>query len=114
MDMKPGNLLRKLMAGAAALTVMLQASVNPARADDELAFWVALTPETRDLPVRLQVQPTEREQPTSGHLDLACSDRTLVRAWHERNGATVVAEHPQWTVMRDPAGGVYCLTSRDV
>ena len=38
MDMKPGNLLRKLMAGAAALTVMLQASVNPARADDELAF----------------------------------------------------------------------------
>jgi predicted enzyme related to lactoylglutathione lyase len=42
-----------------------------------------------------------------GSPDLACSDRTLVRAWHERNGATVVAEHPQWTVMRDPAGGVY-------
>ena len=34
MDMKPGNLLRKLMAGAAALTIMLQASVIPARADD--------------------------------------------------------------------------------
>ena len=100
--------------GATSRIDQIVIEVDPARADDELAFWAALTPETRDLPVRLQVQPTEREQPTSGHLDLACSDRTLVRAWHERNGATVVAEHPQWTVMRDPAGGVYRLTSRDV
>jgi hypothetical protein len=65
------------------------------------------------LPVRLLIQRIGEQRPTSGHLDLACSDPTLVRAWHERNGATMVAEHPLWTVMRDPAGGVYCLTSRD-
>jgi hypothetical protein len=102
--------------------------VAPSRTDAEVAFWAALTgwstrtgrlPEftvvqsPAELPVRLLIQRTGEERATSGHLDLACSDRTLVRAWHEKNGAAVVDEHPLWTVMRDPAGGVYCLTSRD-
>jgi Glyoxalase-like domain len=100
--------------------------VTPARVDDEVTFWIALTgwpayergeftvvQQPDDLPVRLLIQRIGEGRPTAGHVDLACSDRTLVRAWHEKNGATVVAEHPLWTVMRDPAGGVYCLTSRD-
>jgi len=66
-----------------------------------------------ELPVRLLIQVVGEKEASSGHLDLACSDRTLVRAWHEQNGASVVDERPLWTVMRDPAGGVYCLTSRD-
>src|SRR5258705_359793 len=96
--------------------------------DAEAEFWASLTgwPAHRsrleeftvvqqpdELPVRLMIQRIGEDRPTSGHLDLACSDRTVVRAWHEKNGATVVAEHPLWTVMRDPAGGVYCLTPRD-
>ena len=38
MNRKPSNLLRKLVAGAAALAVVLEASLVPARADDEPAF----------------------------------------------------------------------------
>jgi predicted enzyme related to lactoylglutathione lyase len=102
--------------------------VAPRLVPAEVAFWAALTGWSKhparmdeftvvqqpdELPVRLLIQRIDEERPTSGHLDLACSDRTLVRAWHQRNGATVVAEHPLWTVMRDPAGGVYCLTSGD-
>jgi glyoxalase superfamily protein len=51
--------------------------------------------------------------PASAHLDLACSDVDAVRAWHEAHGAEFVAVGAGWTMMRDPAGGVYCLTSRD-
>ena len=35
-----------------------------------------------------------------------------VRAWHEELGARFVAEGRCWTVMHDPAGGIYCLTPR--
>jgi len=102
--------------------------VAPPLVEAEAEFWASLTgwPAHRsrldeftvvqqpdELPVRLMIQRIGEDRPTSGHLDLACSDRTLVRAWHEKNGATVVAEYPLWTVMRDPAGGVYCLTPRD-
>jgi hypothetical protein len=91
--------------------------VAPERAEDEVAFWTALTGwpaqdeftvvQPPELPVRLLIQPSGPEQ--SGQVELACSDLSLVRAWHERNGATVVTEHPQWTVMRDPTGGLYRL-----
>jgi hypothetical protein len=102
--------------------------VAPARVEAEVVFWAALTgwpahpgrleeftvvQQPDELPVRLLIQRIGEDRPTSGHLDLACSDRTLVRAWHVQNGAAVVAEGPLWTVMRDPAGGIYCLTSRD-
>jgi hypothetical protein len=102
--------------------------IAPSGVDAEVAFWSALTgwpthagrsgeftvvQQPDELPVRLLIQRIEEERPTSGHLDLACSNRTLVRAWHEQNGAVIVAEQPLWTVMRDPAGGVYCLTPRD-
>lgn len=95
----------------------------------EVAFWERLTawdsrtgslPEFHvlrppaGLPIRILLQRLGTGRPTaSAHLDLACADigATLVR--HERLGATVVAHGTHWTVMRDPAGGTYCLTGRD-
>ena len=49
----------------------------------------------------------------SAHLDLACSDIDAVVAWHRELGAQRVGGGRAWAVMRDPASGVYCLTSRD-
>ncbi|MFI1072131.1 VOC family protein [Streptomyces puniciscabiei] len=65
------------------------------------------------LPVRILLQRLDDERPASAHLDLACADIAAVRARHEEHGAAWVSEGPHWTVMRDPAGGVYCLTGRD-
>ncbi|MFF4842107.1 VOC family protein [Streptomyces collinus] len=102
--------------------------VPPSVYDAETAFWAALTgwespaasrPEFRvltppaGLPVRILLQRLDDERPPSAHPDLACADIGATRARHERLGATVVGRGPHWTVMRDPAGGVYCLTGRD-
>ncbi|MEU6417535.1 VOC family protein [Streptomyces spiralis] len=65
------------------------------------------------LPVRVLLQRLAEERPASAHLDLACADIGATRSWHESLGATHVADHPHWTVLRDPAGGLYCLTGRD-
>ncbi|MFB9358226.1 VOC family protein [Actinoplanes nipponensis] len=100
--------------------------VGPAGYDTEVAFWAGLTgwrlerlppcfhrltPQPR-LAVRILLQRTDHEQPPSAHLDLACSDVRAARARHEQLGAAFVGEWPEWTVMRDPAGGRYCLTGR--
>ncbi|WP_424210617.1 VOC family protein [Streptomyces sp. BI20] len=93
----------------------------------ETAFWRALTgwrltagtrPEYRALnpparlPVRLLLRRLDTPGPLTAHLDLACVDRDATRAAHEKLGADFVTEHRAWTVMRDPAGGTYCLTDR--
>lgn len=65
------------------------------------------------LPVRLLLQRLDDERPASAHLDLACADITAVRSRHEELGAVLVREGAHWTVLRDPAGGTYCLTGRD-
>jgi hypothetical protein len=95
---------------------------------DEVAFWRELTawefhrgalPEfdllkpPATLPLRLLLQRLDTDRAASSHLDLACSDVDATRSWHEACGAEVVQRRPLWTVMRDPAGGVYCLTTRD-
>jgi hypothetical protein len=102
--------------------------VPPSRYDTECAFWTALTGWERragtrpeftvllpppGLPARLLLQRLDEERPASAHLDLACADIGAVRAWHEELGAVPVREGAHWTVMRDPAGGTYCLTGRD-
>jgi len=63
------------------------------------------------LPIRLLLQRLGTDRTASA--DLACSDVDATRAWHEACGAEVEQRRPLWTVMRDPAGGVYCLTARD-
>ncbi|WP_042384488.1 VOC family protein [Streptacidiphilus melanogenes] len=101
----------------------------PAEAyEAEIEFWTELTgwtvdrgsrPEFRvvqspaDLPFRLLLHRLDEPRPTSAHLDFACTDRSATREEHEQLGATLVAEHGHWTVMRDPAGGTYCLTARN-
>ncbi|MES9523870.1 VOC family protein [Streptomyces capoamus] len=102
--------------------------IPPSRYAAEAAFWAGLTgweqqagsrPEFSVLrppagfPVRLLLQRLDEERPASAHLDLACADVTAVRVRHEGLGATVVREGAHWTVLRDPAGGTYCLTGRD-
>ncbi|KAF3467438.1 VOC family protein [Streptomyces sp. Tu 3180] len=103
--------------------------VPPSAYDAEVAFWggllpgwdapPALLPEFHvlmppaGLPVRLLLQRLEEERPVSAHLDLACADVGVTRARHEELGATFAAAFDHWTVMRDPAGGTYCLTGRD-
>lgn len=103
--------------------------VPPSAYEAEVAFWTALLdgwvsapgslPEFHvvepppGLPIRVLLQRLDEERPTTAHVDLACADIGTTRAEHERLGAGLVAEGRSWTVMRDPAGGVYCLTSRD-
>ncbi|MGW7257172.1 VOC family protein [Streptomyces sp. NPDC054834] len=102
--------------------------VPPSAYDAEAAFWAELTgwdllagslTEFRvlrpppGLPVRVLLQRLGEEGPTSAHLDMACADIPASRARHERLGASFVADGLHWTVMRDPAGGIYCLTGRD-
>ncbi|WP_431676688.1 VOC family protein [Kitasatospora sp. KL5] len=94
----------------------------------EAEFWGGLTgwpvlsgsrPEFRvvkapaELPIRILLHRLDVPRPAGAHLDLACADRSAVRAAHEELGAVTVAEHPHWTVMRDPSGGLYCLTARN-
>ena len=95
--------------------------------ESESAFWSALTgweagptgdPEFGRLrtpahfPVRVLIQRCDDAGPAAAHIDVACSDVPAVRAWHEELGARFVAEGRCWTVMHDPAGGIYCLTPR--
>ncbi len=113
--------------GVASRLDQIAIDVSPARFDSETAFWPEVTgwpahtgsrtefhvvQQPADLPVRLLIQRVDEDRPTSMHHDLACADVPAIRAWHERLGATYVADGPRWTVMRDPAGGVYCLTAR--
>ncbi|HLL34766.1 MAG TPA: VOC family protein [Streptomyces sp.] len=102
--------------------------VPPSRYDAEVAFWGGLLagwssrpgslPEFHvvapppGLPVRVLLQRLGTERPASAHLDLACADIETTRAEHERLGAVRVARGAHWTVLRDPAGGTYCLTGR--
>lgn len=102
--------------------------VPPSRYDAEVAFWSGLLagwsaapgslPEFHvvrppaGLPVRILLQRIGEDRPVSAHPDLACADIAATRARHEGYGAVCVAEFGHWTVMRDPTGGVYCLTGR--
>ncbi|OLZ67106.1 hypothetical protein AV521_24885 [Streptomyces sp. IMTB 2501] len=102
--------------------------IPPSRYAAESDFWATLTgwerlkgsrPEFEvlkppaGLPVRILLQRLDDERPASAHPDLACADITAVGARHERYGAVPVHHGPHWTVMRDPADGIYCLTGRD-
>jgi hypothetical protein len=101
----------------------------PSLYDAEVAFWTGLLPEWTSrpgslpefhvveppsaLPVRILLQRLGEERQTAAHLDVACADIEATRARHEQLGAELVVRGSHWTVMRDPAGGTYCLTGRD-
>ncbi|WP_405396717.1 VOC family protein [Microbispora hainanensis] len=101
--------------------------IAPGAYEEEVAFWAALTgwsprpgslPEftvlaAPGMPVRILLQRLGEGAGRSAHVDLACADPEAARALHERHGAAFVARGRRWIVMRDPAGGIYCLTERD-
>uniref|UniRef100_UPI003C7DF233 VOC family protein n=1 Tax=unclassified Streptomyces TaxID=2593676 RepID=UPI003C7DF233 len=102
--------------------------VSPDAFDAEVGFWVELTGwdaspgehaefhvlrPALGLPVHLIVQRLDAPRPASAHLDVACPDLEAGRTWHEAHGAEFVGRGDAWLVMRDPSGGVYCLTRRD-
>lgn len=101
--------------------------IGPSRFEAEAAFWTAVTgwkpsgdagaefqrlPSPGSLPLHFLLQRLHEDRPASAHLDLACTDVPAARVEHEAAGAQVVDVRPEWTVMRDPSGGLYCLTDR--
>ncbi|WP_370247136.1 VOC family protein [Nocardioides sp.] len=102
--------------------------VGPAAFDAELAFWQAVTgaertPTSSPEFARLQLPGTalhlllhrlDEDRSAGLHVDLSCDDRAAEVARHVRLGAEVVAQQRSWTVLRDPAGLVYCVTDRPV
>jgi hypothetical protein len=101
--------------------------IDPGAFPAESAFWSELTgwqlsragtsefarlATPARFPIRILLQRRDEPGPAGAHIDVACSDVEAVRAWHERLGARRVREGRRWTVMRDPAGGAYCLTPR--
>jgi hypothetical protein len=103
--------------------------IAPESFEAETAFWGALAGGTarpgkfaefawldvpHELPIRLLFQRLDQGRgATTAHIDLACSDPQAVREVHEELGAEFVGQGASWLVMRDPAGGIYCLTGRD-
>ena len=96
--------------------------------DLEAAFWTRLTGWERHrgrlpefellippigMPVRLLLQRLTGGDTAGAHVDLATTDRVATRAQHVALGARELAVHEHWTVMSDPADGLYCLTDRD-
>ena len=102
--------------------------ISPEHFDREAAFWSGLTGwELRpskaaefvrlevpgELPLHILLQRLDTPGPAGAHIDVACSGVDRIRVLHEGFGASKVADGKGWQVMRDPAGGVYCLTPRD-
>ncbi len=102
--------------------------IPPRHYADECAFWAALTGwEWADtgyaefrrlvrpdgLSLRFLLQRLDDEQQTvTAHLDLACDDPHAETARHVALGAETVRRYHEWTVLRDPAGRIYCNTDR--
>ena len=101
--------------------------IPPSMYEQECAFWAELTgweleprkdefqrlvrPE--GMPLAFLLQRLDDEQSTvTAHHDLACDDREEETARHQALGADMVRRTESWTVMRDPAGRIYCITVR--
>jgi hypothetical protein len=115
---------------SAATTVIDQVvvDVDADGFDDEVRFWSELTgwlpldarssefiplDRPQGMPLRVMVQRRNRAAGTTTcHVDLACENVAAAVTVHQALGGTVVAVHHLWTVMADPAGTEYCLTSR--
>lgn len=102
------------------------------RFEDEAAFWAALAgwpvegssrfPEfarlrgSERMPLCFLLQrlgPDDPRRSADVHLDISSGpSRRGVVERHRSLGAEVVADFERWTVMRDPAGLTYCVTSR--
>ncbi|GAB4069864.1 hypothetical protein GCM10028777_33220 [Angustibacter speluncae] len=125
--------------GAASLVDQVCLDIPSARYDAEVAFWRGLTGWTlrddptdevdrghlplagefehldppRGLPVQLLLQRLDDEDgPVRAHLDLCAVDPPAEVERHLGLGAEHVVRGRGWTVLRDPAGALYCVTDR--
>ncbi|WP_067435792.1 VOC family protein [Nocardioides jensenii] len=115
--------------GTASVVDQVCLDIPASAYDRECAFWEALTgwpldplPEDDEftalerpgsIPLRLLLQRLgERSGEVRAHFDLASDDRAAEVRRHAGLGAQLLAEHPGWTVLRDPAGSSYCITDR--
>lgn len=115
--------------GQASLVDQVCLDIPPERYDEECAFWAEQTgwelaptsaPYMRQLvrpdgmPLRVLLQrQDEGDGQVRAHLDLATTDRGKETERHRVLGARVQSTHQRWTVLRDPAGALYCITDRD-
>jgi predicted enzyme related to lactoylglutathione lyase len=120
---------RQVRDDAVELVDQVCLDIPRAHDDAEVAFWRDLTgsrprpgrlpgfsflERPRHLPFRLLLQRLgDVDGPVRAHVDLACTDRAASTARHVGLGARVLQERELWTVLRDPAGRLYCLTDRD-
>lgn len=119
---------RQERAGHGALLDQVCLDIPPGRYAGEVAFWSKLTgwpvvgnarPEFHRLrrpagiPLQLLLQRLDAgDGAVTGHPDLASADRRSEVSRQVGLGAEVVAPGHGWTVMRDPAGRLYCITDR--
>ncbi|MBO3738633.1 VOC family protein [Actinoplanes flavus] len=102
--------------------------LSPSDYDAELTFWAALTGwpvdvagrpccarlrPTGPMPIGILLHRHDRERPAAAHLDVTGSEVSAARAWQERLGGAPAGAGPHGTVLLDPAGAPYCLTSSD-
>lgn len=118
----------QVRTGATELVDQVCLDIPPELLDVEAGFWsrlldipvapsiqpeFQLLPRPADLPVQILLQRLDAgDGPVRGHPDLACVDRAAAAERHVTLGASLVREHPWWTVLTDPAGMAYCLTDR--
>lgn len=102
--------------------------IPPSAYDVEAEFWRAVTgwgvdPDVSrefarfdvpdEQPLRWLLQRLDDEAPAvSAHLDLSSDDREAEVARHVALGATRGSDHEEWTVLTDPVGTTYCITTR--
>jgi len=103
--------------------------IPPSRFDAEFDFWQRLTGWQRhevalgaefgrlipddELPLQLLVQRLDDEQDTiTAHLEWVSTDHEAELAGHVTAGAEVVARYDGWSVLSDPTGLPYCITTR--
>ena len=114
--------------GARSVVDQICLDIPPSRWEAECEFWASLTGWRRaddpsrefdrlvrpaEIPYAFLLQRLDDERAAvSMHLDLACEDREAVTSRQQALGADLVRRTSGWTVMRDPAGRVYCNTGR--
>lgn len=130
-EAEPGTrpLPRIWSGGQASLVDQICLDIPADLYDAECAFWAEtltadLVPsgraEFRSLvtpaswPLRILLQRLDEDGgPVRAHLDIATTHRPAETDRHRALGARVEATRHRWTVLRDPAGALYCITDRD-
>lgn len=116
--------------GHSSMVYQVSLDIPRAAYDVEAAFWAQVLEATPDQLVRrpeftwlrmprqhaldILLQRTDDEDgPVTAHLDLGTTDRGAEVARHLALGAVAEPDEEFWTVLVDPTGRRYCVTTRD-